>query len=930
MPTDRELGFGRDKDIETLFARVRLKGLTAVVGRPQMGKSWLLTELARRLSTDHDPVHLVGFARSYGQTSDLLLRAIIDLYQRWLADAGCRQKAQMVWTQQKPDLLPGVFKAVSRIFGELDIVAKPIVAAVDEAINGLVQANQTLATGGIQLPTLQYDQARDLIRGVAAIGERPIVLVLDQWEQSPDPAFEAKTLQAFLHQTDEWPLCHIILALRPEEPAFTTVSRLVASRPGPAKIHELEEMDLRGTSERMRLARYIREAVPAAEHVEENDILDLVAGYPGVLYQWTSAYQRQAMTTEADLRHVADDAQEYRFGELPDILENVSRDHDQRRLAIRLALLPLVNAPDAWPALQPYVLDGLDAALIDALKLAKALETADPPSFGHAKRWEAAQGWMLEHLTAGMRAEAENLIFRLAAPVCNVDPAVQNNIAALLSLLPTSQKLQVANAAQAICRAAATLTGDATAVDDMLIDGLRHLPASGTGAALIAMGLFNTLLDAKQEDDLGRRDALLDALRALADRYPDDTAVREWLAKGLFNTLNHAKREDNLGRRDALLDALRALADRYPDDTAVREWLAKGLFNTLFDAKEEGDHGRRDALLDALRDLAARHPDDPAVRTVVAMGLVTALGYTEEEGDLGRRDALLGALRTLADRHNDTVVREWLAMGLFNTLEHAKQQDDLGRRDALLDELRALATRYPDHPAVREWLAKGLFNTLKHAKQQDDHGRRDALLDELRALAARHTDAAVRAQLAMGLLNMLNDAKQEDDLGRRDALLDDLRALAARHPDDPAVRELLGKGLFNTLNHAKQEDDLGRRDALLDDLRALAARHPDDPAVREPLAMGLFSTLNHAKDEDELGRRDALLVELRALAARHPDDPAVREWLAMGLVNTLVHAKQEDDLGRRDVLLVELRALAAAHPDVAELLESADLGDLLQ
>ncbi len=76
----------------------------------------------------------------------------------------------------------------------------------------------------------------------------------------------------------------------------------------------------------------------------------------------------------------------------------------------------------------------------------------------------------------------------------------------------------------------------------------------------LATVLFNTLNHAKAEDDLPRRDALLNELRDLARRYREDVAVREQLAKGLFNTLNHAKAEDALSRRDALLNELRALA----------------------------------------------------------------------------------------------------------------------------------------------------------------------------------------------------------------------------------------------------------------------------------------------------------------------------------------------------------------------------------
>jgi hypothetical protein len=56
---------------------------------------------------------------------------------------------------------------------------------------------------------------------------------------------------------------------------------------------------------------------------------------------------------------------------------------------------------------------------------------------------------------------------------------------------------------------------------------------------------------------------------------------REHLARGLFNTLNHAKAEDDLARRDTLLNEVRTLAHAYPDDAAVRARLARGLFSTL-------------------------------------------------------------------------------------------------------------------------------------------------------------------------------------------------------------------------------------------------------------------------------------------------------------------------------------------------------------
>jgi hypothetical protein len=330
--------FGREDDLRRLLDRTRFKGLTAVVARPQMGKSWLLTELARRLVHQHEPPHLVGFAESAGQTPDLLLRAVVDLYSRWLADAGYRQQAKMVREQQSGNLLPAVAKAVAKMINEAGQIAKPITGVVEDAINGLIATNQTLTTGGIQLPTLQYEQARDLVSLTHRISSRRIALILDQWELSPDPRFEAKTLHAFLHHLEEWPPCHVVMALRPDEPARDEVEKLARSLPGTARTYALHEMKL-DRDEGDRLTAYLRKTVPAAVHESDEDLLGLVDGYPGVLYQWTRDYQCAHMQTLSDLQEVADDAQEYRFSDLSEFLPGL--DGDQRRLAIRLALLPV-------------------------------------------------------------------------------------------------------------------------------------------------------------------------------------------------------------------------------------------------------------------------------------------------------------------------------------------------------------------------------------------------------------------------------------------------------------------------------------------------------------------------------------------------------------------------------------------------------------
>jgi hypothetical protein len=54
--------------------------------------------------------------------------------------------------------------------------------------------------------------------------------------------------------------------------------------------------------------------------------------------------------------------------------------------------------------------------------------------------------------------------------------------------------------------------------------------------------------------------------------FPKDQAVREQLAKGLSNTLmNDAKQEEALERRGALLEQLRTLALAFPQDGVLRK-----------------------------------------------------------------------------------------------------------------------------------------------------------------------------------------------------------------------------------------------------------------------------------------------------------------------------------------------------------------------
>ncbi|MFO1127328.1 MAG: hypothetical protein U1E66_02635 [Rhodospirillales bacterium] len=596
--------FGRADDVAALIARAQHQGLTAVVAEPQMGKSWLLNEVARFLSVDLDPPYLVGFYEQFGQTPDLLLRAIKDLYTRWLADASMRQQAKMVWEQQKGSLFGNVAAAITRILGKAAEDLGPVGAIFEEAIDGLFAANKTLTGGGVQLPRLQYEDARDLIKAVAQISGRRIALFLDQWEKSSDPRLEGHILEAFLRHGEDWPAGHVFMAMRPVEPAYGIVKRFEGGFPA-ARIYRLGSMRLEG-SQKYLMLRSVRTRVAIASTAKDDDLIGLIDGFPNVIGRWTDKENRTSMSSLGDLRRVADDAHSFRYREFAEILPKLG--DDLRRLAARLALLPIVADADAWRALKPDVLGTLNEQLCDDLFADGVLEQVDPPSFGHAKRADAARAWLIANRRILMRHEAEALILSLAGRIRHIAPDISWPAAGLRGLNTTAEQVGVAQESLCLTAAAATLFEDR--IDPERLQGKT---AAASAAPLVAMGLFNTLNHAKDESDLDRRDDLLNELRRLAQAYPDDDAVREKLAMGLLNTLYYAKDENDLGRRDDLLDDLRRLAQAYPDDDAVRKQLAKGLFNTLTDASDENDLRRRDDLFE-LRELAQAYPEDDVVQ----------------------------------------------------------------------------------------------------------------------------------------------------------------------------------------------------------------------------------------------------------------------------------------------------------------------------
>jgi hypothetical protein len=876
---------------------------------------------------------------SFGEAHDLFLRAVQDLYTRWLSDSTYRQQAQVAWQQQRERFIERVGRTAGDLFEKLSkiggVLTEPIGSLVKGAFDSLVAANQTLASGGIQVSRLQYEQARDIVKLVAEVSGHPITIVLDQWDKSPSIGFEESTLDAFLRHLDDWPLCHVFIAIRPEPPAFEAASRFQHSHWGTAELFKLGLMRLEDLSTQQALLAFLREKVPATKAVDDDGRLcQLVDGYPGVVGRWSSDYQASHMKTPEDLESVASQAKVYQYLELDTIGDRLSQ--VERLLAVRLALVTTEN-PSRWDAIKEIVLGGRVEAVLDDLKQKGMLESVEPPSFGPTTRREAARRWFVEHRRSLIRQECLDLIRSFSGRVKNTDWSAHIYAEALGEIASTASELKVPSHYEGVCYAAIGMFGrsPSNGHDDLLIRAAKssRQEADAPLAPLLAMGLLVTLYHAKAGARLEHADELLDQLRQLAQSYPQDADVRRTLAHGL-KVLIAANAERQLERRDVLLAELRQLAQTYPLDTDVRKTLAEGLFSALIDGKAEEPLEHDDVLLEELLQLAQTYPHDATVRWLLAEGLLKTLKRARAERRLGRRDVLLAKLRQLVQTFpQDSWVAKWLAEGLFSTLIDGEAEGQkLESLDVLLAELRQLAQSYPRDPivpdleiptSVREWLAQALLSTLNRAGREGARERRDVLLSDLRQLAQTYPqDAFVRARLAKGIFNTLNHAQEDGRPERRDALLAELWRLVQTYPQDNVAPGLLAEGLFNALVDGKvAQQELERSDALLAQLRQLAQMYSQNASVPIWLAAGLFRILSRAQEEGALKRRDDLLAELRQLAQTNPENGTVRITLARGLLVTFIDARQKQQSERQDTLLVELRALAETYPEDADLHE---------
>ena len=789
--------FGRQADLAYLLGKATSTGLTAVVGPAQVGKTRLLEQTRDKL---RDECFVVGYAESTEDHRDLLLRALKDAYAHAAATGGLS-----VLLDKAGDDRAGILAHVS-----VAALAAVLPRELQELLDLAQRAAVDVGSLGLDPPRLTGDEALSLTALLATVSRRPTVLFLDAWQKDAPVAAAAAPLQCFLEHADRWPICHLYLGVGtdddPGQEARDRLLDLVAAGPL-AEVRELGGMDLRDAGESRRLLGHLANEVPAARGLEPAVALKLLDGRPGVLHRWLTM---KPETTE-ELERLADDARLARYPELHAVF--LERCRSAPRIACflaALAILPRLNDESVWRPLSPVLLKDLDPESVRALQADGVLEAVDAagdvPCYGHETRHDAARRVWLSADEPVLRPVARNAVKRLipalAERVTDLGQDSSLCATALAAILEQQADLQLKGGLLLLCQYAASLFSASSTPLDFDLLGTKAAATTREhprATALVALALADIQYLAGRQGDRACGDALLDDLRKLCARHPDDAAVRERLAVALVNAAGQASLERDRICRDALLNELRRLCARHPREATVRERLAAALVNAARHASEERDWAGRDVLLNGLRRLCAEHPGDP-------------------------------------------VVRERLAMALVDSEDLAFGQGPRANCNDALEELRRLYAEHPGDAVLRRRLAMALVNTVDRACREGHPAGRDSLLEELRRLHAEHpADAAVRERLATALASAMDRAVQEEHPAWRNALLRELRALAAEHPEDGPVRELLAAALYTTVVHIHRGKDRASRDTLLDELRGLCAEHPDDATLHERLTMALFN-----------------------------------------------------------------------------------------
>jgi hypothetical protein len=755
--------FGREPDVAYLLQRVETPGVTFVVARPKMGKTWLLLQVAQRLSESGPdsggPAFLVGYHECKGG-EELFRYTVQDLYTHWLGRAPLREQALQVWNQQKDGWVSMAAGTVAAIFsgvGKLTgIVPDAVGDVVSGAIDTLVSANKSLKSGDLDLPSLPYDQGRDLVSALAKISGRRTVMIFDAWEKAGDTAREQDFLDTYLKHREDWPHVHFIVGIRnpsltgkADDPAWTAAQDLEKSSAA-ADIRQLAPLHLEDAAERARLLAHLRQRLPAASAVPDESLLSILNDYPGTLERWM---EKPGLSTAAELKAEADDAEGFLYRELDRLLPSLNP--DQLTLALRLALIPRASA-DTWQVYEPVVMEGIEDEVRLECSESGLLEGDDVPTYGHDTRHRAVALWFTGKAKYRPRVlkEAGRLIVEFAPRIDFIASASIPLTAGIRTVFRTVGPAGLPPLAQAIGAANLAFWNENPGPAILAVQPWPGTPEQRRQLApFLGRSFYNIIIDARDAKDLGQATAVLDFLRRLHLDFPDLVVVRQRFAMMLVDVTNMFRAAGKTADSDSLMAELKALHQASAPETGVWREYGYSLYNAAHDAQfrksfeeavkwvdecralqpnppdawslrewskmlsglfEQGERGGQKAevlngWLEEIRGLAAAHPAEPSLRARLAFALNARGIVARERQQFEVSDLMLAQLLLLYGKfQGEEAIAEQLTSMLSVEAFSTPAAFVLSDRRPLLAMIRELSRRFPNNRRMGEYKAIAL------------------------------------------------------------------------------------------------------------------------------------------------------------------------------------------------------------------------------
>ena len=607
---------GRIEELKILEKRILTTGVTILGAPPQTGKTRLIQELILRV--DKNQEYCWGYAQGFNDSiGEIILRAIDDLYNNWTRQRSLAEEAKQRLDELRKKDVKDLGRLTLAILENFDIPGTKLVSSALQSLTNLKEGISQLAR------PLEYAQVREVCELISHLSGKPILIVLDAFEQSDKQNVPGSILLQYLQEISHWPQVHFIVALRSpaesiksnEKSALDEADKWRKASPKCQYI-ELKDVAIESDIEnKTSLAQFLIEKVPFLTSDNINQYLEKSAGFPGIWNRW---FQGEC-DSEAALLMQIEEAQEARYSELESKFNQL--DEDSLKVALRLALFPeLVD--ESGLLLEPIYLGEQGPETLDSLCRAGVIEFSreSSPKFGLTQRYEYARKWAIQNYSRQCVTIIEQCLSDLVRYATLLDSPSKgiSAIGVLLSWQELSKYLRFKKGMIELCQLSGTLLGHKISPEDLeLVKEFIQSNSSMVYRKLYSMGLLNCLNYFQKENSFEQRDKTLRQLKQLVQQWPDDTAVRERWANGLFNCLIYFQQEEDFERRDLILTQLEQLSLQWPEDTAVREQWANGIFNCLIYLKKENKPEMEKVLLDKLTELINRYPLDNIIKEIV-------------------------------------------------------------------------------------------------------------------------------------------------------------------------------------------------------------------------------------------------------------------------------------------------------------------------